>query len=393
MNYDTVEPRKRMWALAEILWQDASGADRKSAATIEDTSVSGVCLRMKTPIEVGSGLTVKWHRDEFSGVARNRRQEGREFLIGIQKTGHAPAMHAARPKPEGSGVNPTPPDKHAVSLQRVTGKSRLAPGAQIGPDERISRRVKASESAAGANTLSVPEERNMQPTPLFRKFWRNEPRPEEMREAPTAEDTMNNARVRPAEQTYVERQSELLSCEDIYRSAGILGSRSKYDIGKIIDMLHSKHIRELPKEVRRASILMALDAAATPVDEILNDATRRQHALNTYESSQQKQFEQFEADKTRENAQIKLEMERVIAHYEDRMRRNLEQVTRERETLHNWRALKEQESQRISEAVTLCGKQPLIETPLEPQTALVKAAAATGSEPVPYAPSPSGPMN
>jgi hypothetical protein len=142
-------------------------------------------------------------------------------------------------------------------------------------------------------------------------------------------------------------------------------------------MLNSKHIRELPKDVRRASVLMALDAAGTSVDEVLNDASRRQHALNSYESGQQKQFEQFEADKTRGNAQIQTEIERVTARYAERIQQNLDQVAREKEALHNWRATEETESQRIADAVALCGKQPIAESPVDATNSLAKSATAS----------------
>ena len=151
---------------------------------------------------------------------------------------------------------------------------------------------------------------------------------------------------------------ELLSCQDIYHASGILSPHSKYGVNKIVEMLKSKHIRELSRELKRASILMALDAAETPVDDVLQDAARRLHSLNAYETAQQKQCEEFEAQKIRENAQIQAELDRLTAHYAARIKHNLDQVEREKEALRNWRTSKEEESQRISEAVALCGKQP-----------------------------------
>jgi hypothetical protein len=56
-------------------------------------------------------------------------------------------------------------------------------------------------------------------------------------------------------------QPELLTMEDIYRVAGIVGPRKGYSINKIVEMLHSDYLRGLSKEMKRASVLMALDAA------------------------------------------------------------------------------------------------------------------------------------
>ena len=132
--------------------------------------------------------------------------------------------------------------------------------------------------------------------------------------------------------------SDLLSYEDIYHAAGVMSPRSGYSIHKVVDMLNSERLRDLSKEAKRASVLMALDAAGTSADELLHDATRRQEALNAYEAGQRKQLEEFEAQKARENAQIEAEMERIRAHYAERIQCNSDQVAKEKETLHNWQA-------------------------------------------------------
>lgn len=198
----------------------------------------------------------------------------------------------------------------------------------------------------------------MQSKGFFSKLRRRE---EEALDAPdhakSPEVPMNNLDVN-THAGAAEPQGVLLSCEDIYHASGILRPHSKYSITKIVEMLDSVHIRELPRDVKRASVLMALDAADTQVDEVLQDATRRQHSLDAYEASQRKQFEEFEAGKIRENAHIQAELERVTAHYSDRIQHNQAQVGREKDALGIWQTMKDRENQRISEAVALCGKQP-----------------------------------
>jgi hypothetical protein len=123
-------------------------------------------------------------------------------------------------------------------------------------------------------------------------------------------------------------------------------------------MLNSDRIRNLSPEIKRASVLMALDAAGTSTDDLLRDATRRQQALSSYDAGQQKQLEEFEKRKAQESAQIQAEMERVTAHYAERIQHNQDQVVREREALRNWQSQKQYESQRIAEVIELCAKQP-----------------------------------
>jgi hypothetical protein len=141
-------------------------------------------------------------------------------------------------------------------------------------------------------------------------------------------------------------QIDLLCYEDVYRAAGLLSSTLGYGIHMIVDMLNSNRIRNLSPDIRHASVLMALDAAGTSAGGLLKDATRRQQALTSYEAGQQKQLEQFAARKAQENSLIQAEMERVTAHYAERIQRNQDQVEREKETLRNW---KMQNNTKISE--------------------------------------------
>ena len=174
-------------------------------------------------------------------------------------------------------------------------------------------------------------------------------------------------------------QTNLLSYEDIYHAAGILTPRSGYGIHKVVEMLNSERIRDLAPEAKRASVLMALDAAGTSAEDLLQDATRRQQALDSYAAGQQKQLEEFEARKSQENAQIQAELDRVTAHYAERIQHNHDQIAREKETLRNWQMLKQNESQRISEVIELCSKQSAAGAPApasSPQPTLVAKATA-----------------
>ena len=76
-------------------------------------------------------------------------------------------------------------------------------------------------------------------------------------------------------------------------------------------------------------------------------------------------------------------MERVAARYAERIQHNLDHVAREREAFLAWQAKKNEEIQRITEAVSLCGKQPVVEPAAETSGAFAKAAAATTSSTAP----------
>ncbi|MFZ0732457.1 MAG: hypothetical protein WAM79_09050 [Candidatus Sulfotelmatobacter sp.] len=151
-------------------------------------------------------------------------------------------------------------------------------------------------------------------------------------------------------------RGELLSYQDIYHAAGILNPPSGYGIDKVVDMLNNEHLRDLSKDIRRASVLMALDAAGMSVNDLLQDATRRQQALESYEGAKRKQMEEFESHKSQENSRIEAELERLKAHYAERIQRNHEQIEQEKESLRNWQMAMQHENQRISDVIELCRK-------------------------------------
>lgn len=506
MNCDGLEPRTAMMAVAEVRWEDQTGTRHRAAARLEDASLSGACIRVKVPLAVGSKLTVKWQWEEFAGVVRNCRGDGREFLLGIRRdmarrsiepelpptggaferaTGlasaelswegqdgtvyHASATIESRsafewclrlgtpitagvtlkiqcPAGQFSGVakycrwegkayllgiqheaGTSPAQRDPLSRRPIetlapssSAEVQSAPAKQEAAQNGSHARSSSPEPVQVSNP-SVPvetqyslanssgfagqaedkraqgsemvrctkfqtqsssprhERKFMRSKKLFPEFWGH---PQNDTDTPGngthTEVPVNKMQANLAE-SLAAPQGDLLSCEDIYHASGILGARSGYGITKIIEMLNSKHIRELSKDVKRASVLMALDAAGTTVDDVLQDAARRQHALNSYEAGQQKQFEEFEARVARENAHLQAELERVTAHYAERIKHNLDQVAREKEAFHKWRTMKEQEAQRITEAVGLCAKPPAPETQPEGITALTAPRVPVGS--------------
>jgi len=206
----------------------------------------------------------------------------------------------------------------------------------------------------------------MEPKTIFPRFWRRD-REQHTSEAPGSKEVVVHKST-PLNDRSDARGQELLSYEDIYHAAGIMSPPSGYSIQKVIEMLNSERIRELSKDIQRASVLMALEAAGSSLDEILKDAKRRRDALNTYESGKKKQLEEFEAAKSRENAHIEQEMERVRTHYEERIQRNRDLLLQEKEALHNWQMAMQHELQRINDVMELCGEHPAPPVAMESST-------------------------
>jgi hypothetical protein len=80
------EPRTALLARGEVSWEGADGSAHHEPAQIEDKSRSGVCIRVKTPIGVGTKVSIKWRWDAFSGITKYCRQDQGEYIIGIQRS-------------------------------------------------------------------------------------------------------------------------------------------------------------------------------------------------------------------------------------------------------------------------------------------------------------------
>jgi hypothetical protein len=119
----------------------------------------------------------------------------------------------------------------------------------------------------------------------------------------------------------------------------------------VAEMLQSEHIRALPAEVKQKSVLVALDAAGVKVADIIDDAVRRDRALDTYERVLQKGLEDLRAQKAAENQQLQEEINKRVAELKARVDQNDTELTAEQNNLLAWRVRKRQEEDRIAEAV------------------------------------------
>jgi hypothetical protein len=72
-------------ARVDVLWGDEDGVPRVAPATLEDTSLGGMSVRMKDAIQVGSHVTVKWGSEQASGTVTNCRREKADCVLGVKR--------------------------------------------------------------------------------------------------------------------------------------------------------------------------------------------------------------------------------------------------------------------------------------------------------------------
>lgn len=145
--------------------------------------------------------------------------------------------------------------------------------------------------------------------------------------------------------------SDPTSFDEIYRAAEIPAAPQGYSILKVAQMLESEHIRNLPSDVKRSSVLVALDAAGVNIKDVIQDAVQRDRALDAYERVQQRALNDLEAGKTKENNQIQTDIDRYVTEQRAKMQANSDVIFRERERFTGWRLKKQQEEKKIADTV------------------------------------------
>jgi hypothetical protein len=439
-------------------------------ARMEDKSYGGACLRLKRAIPLETMLLVQWRFEQFSGVVKYYRSEGREFVVGIQKQtrelGGLPLAQkeppqAAKKMPEPE-ILPPKVENRAVQAIRAPDPVATAPPAQIelvvrmeppppsarprgvrnakdarrrrhvsriqaGPpprraevkknSQRRSYQIKVSQKGNLKAKEAGPERKLMKRKWLDLAPWihKQEGQKEgeetasggtsteaknegsayadfaakEVREIRNEKENRMSSSTQATEKaiSQISRETptfqvELLPMEDIFRAAGITTPRRGYSVTKVVEMISSEHIRGLSKELKRAAVLMALDAAGVAVDQIQRDAKARQDALDIYEAAQKKQAETEWARKAEEIAQIQAELESIKAHYISRINRSTEILARDKARFSSWVTTKEQESRNMAEALDLCLQSSSESSSSSSSSSMAAAAGAGGGNAV-----------
>jgi Asp-tRNA(Asn)/Glu-tRNA(Gln) amidotransferase A subunit family amidase len=155
----------------------------------------------------------------------------------------------------------------------------------------------------------------------------------------------------PAAPAPADVSADAVDLNQVYASAQIAEPPHGYTVLKVAEMLRSEHIASLPADVKRKSVMVALDAAGVKVQEIVEDAVRRDRALDTYERVLQKHVEEVRAGLETENARIETEIAQRVAELRARIEANTQKLAAETRELEQWRSRKHQEEAIIADAV------------------------------------------
>jgi hypothetical protein len=155
-----------------------------------------------------------------------------------------------------------------------------------------------------------------------------------------------------AEPKFSSHVSSAAGFDEIYRAAEIQPPAHGYTITKVTEMLQSERIRALPAEVKKNSILLALDAAGVKIEEIIEDAVKRDRALDGFERVQQKALDELESRLAKDNSQVQADLDRLVQEHKARIQANNDDLAKQKERFYAWRLQKQQEEQKIAESVS-----------------------------------------
>jgi hypothetical protein len=98
----------------------------------------------------------------------------------------------------------------------------------------------------------------------------------------------------------------------VYEEAGLELPLHGYGVDKVAEMLQSKHLQTLGREVRATAVLAALEAAQVDVKDVIQDAVARDRAIDAFEAAKQREVQERHAETERRTKAIKDEIDAFL---------------------------------------------------------------------------------
>jgi hypothetical protein len=99
----------------------------------------------------------------------------------------------------------------------------------------------------------------------------------------------------------------------VYREAGVPAPFRGYGIDKLVEILESRRLSALPREVRISAVLASLDAAGVSLGDVLRDAVARDRALDDFVSAKQREADGLKGRNETRVSSLREEVEQFVA--------------------------------------------------------------------------------
>jgi hypothetical protein len=154
----------------------------------------------------------------------------------------------------------------------------------------------------------------------------------------------------PAAASQVPADVESFSA--VYEEAGIALEAHGYGIDKVAEMLGSRHIATMAREVKAASVLAALEAAGVPLKDVIQDAVRRDRALDAFEIAKGREVEELRKQGESRIAAIESEIQAFLKEKNAELEGLKRASEGAKEAFHKLQSRKRQEEERLFDIVS-----------------------------------------
>ncbi|HXU34635.1 MAG TPA: hypothetical protein VN851_29000 [Thermoanaerobaculia bacterium] len=158
----------------------------------------------------------------------------------------------------------------------------------------------------------------------------------------------------PSGQPEAGAGSEIPDFAAVYRAAGIEVPAHGYSAFKILEILQSPDLAPLEPKAKAAALggfLKMNPTGPVPLSDVIQDAVRRDQALDRFEEFLRGKLTTREAEAERQNAALQAEIDELSRKNRETMEANRRALEAERASLESWRVQKQTEEQRLFEAV------------------------------------------
>ncbi|MEA2560465.1 MAG: hypothetical protein QOH06_1969 [Acidobacteriota bacterium] len=146
----------------------------------------------------------------------------------------------------------------------------------------------------------------------------------------------------------------------IYKAAGIQDPAHGYTAHKVLEILSSPDFANLDSRAKAAALTGFLRMNPTgpvPITDIVQDAVRRDQALDRFEDFLRTKLKARSEEKEKENARLQAEIDDLVRRNREAMDANRRALEEEEARLARWQLTKKSEERRLFQAVS-----PFVET-------------------------------
>jgi hypothetical protein len=137
----------------------------------------------------------------------------------------------------------------------------------------------------------------------------------------------------------------------VYQEAGVELPAHGYGVDKVAEMLQSKRLATLGREVKATAVMAALEAAGAPIRDVIQDGVRRDSALDAFEQAKETELHDLQLQSQSRVQAIKEEIDGFLKAKNAEIEELKQATDAAEKAFASLQAKKRKEEERIHEVV------------------------------------------